>query len=214
MVAGVTLLALLLSLVVGAAAGWWLARRRGAVSLAPGVGPHLLPDPALDWLRRSHEALGVWVAELDPREEGPRAERIVDAERLGVAQIVAVDRRLERARDQDQSGVERMESGILVFHAAAGAAVASCFRSRPMPRASRWPRTTSSGCSTAYGVGRRSSSSRRPRPTRPLPSRRAASVSVWRISSSARSTHRCSSRRACSLTPWCAIHALPTFACG
>ncbi|MEO7984915.1 MAG: GGDEF domain-containing protein [Gemmatimonadales bacterium] len=123
MVTGVTLLALLLSLVVGAAAGWRLARRRGGVSLAPGVGPHLLPEPALEWLRRSHEALGIWVAELDPREEGPRAERIVDAEHLGVAQIVAVDRRLERARDQEQSGVERMESGILVFHAAAGAAV-------------------------------------------------------------------------------------------
>lgn len=123
MAAGVIALALLLSLAVGAAVGWWLARRREAMPLAPGVGPHLLPEPALEWLRRSHEALGVWVAELDPREEGPRAERIVDAERLGVAQIVAVDRRLERARDQEQSGVERMESGILVFHAAAGAAV-------------------------------------------------------------------------------------------
>lgn len=123
MAAGVSALALLLALIAGAAAGWWFARRRGAAPLAMGVGPHLLPDPALEWLRRSHEALGVWVAELDPREEGPRAERIVEAERLEVAQIVAVDRRLERARDQVQSGVERMESGILVFHAAAGAAV-------------------------------------------------------------------------------------------
>ncbi|MGH7499643.1 MAG: hypothetical protein ACREL3_12420, partial [Gemmatimonadales bacterium] len=116
-------LAVLLSLAVGVVAGWWLARRGGAVPLATGVGPHFLPDPALEWLRRSHEALGIWVAELDPSEEGPRAERIVDAERLEVTQIVAVDRRLERARDQEQSGVERMESGILVFHAAAGAAV-------------------------------------------------------------------------------------------
>jgi diguanylate cyclase (GGDEF)-like protein len=119
----VTVLSLLLALLVGVVAGWGLARRRGATPLAPGVGPHFLPEPALEWLRRSHGALGVWVAELDPREEGPRAERIVDAERLEVAQIVAVDRRLERARDQEQSGVERMEGGILVFHAAAGAAV-------------------------------------------------------------------------------------------
>jgi diguanylate cyclase (GGDEF)-like protein len=123
MAAGVKAVAVLLALSAGAAAGWWLARRRGAAPLAAGVGAHLLPDPALEWLRRSHEALGIWVAELDPREEGPRAERIVDAERLEVAQIVAVDRRLERARDQGQSGVERMESGILVFHAAAGVAV-------------------------------------------------------------------------------------------
>jgi diguanylate cyclase (GGDEF)-like protein len=64
------------------------------------------------------------VAELDPGEEGPRAERIVDAERLTVTQIVAVDRRLERARDQEQSGAERMDSGILVFHAGTGTAVA------------------------------------------------------------------------------------------
>ncbi|HEY8256863.1 MAG TPA: GGDEF domain-containing protein [Gemmatimonadales bacterium] len=116
-------LALLLALIAGAAAGRWLARKRGAAPMATGVGPHLLPDPALEWLRRSHQALGVWVAELDPHEEGPRAERIVEAERLEVAQIVAVDRRLERARDQEQSGVERMEGGILVFHAAGGAAV-------------------------------------------------------------------------------------------
>ena len=40
-----------------------------------------------------------------------------------MAQIVAVDRRLERARDQEQSGAERMEGGMLVFHAQAGSAV-------------------------------------------------------------------------------------------
>jgi diguanylate cyclase (GGDEF)-like protein len=66
----------------------------------------------------------LWITELDPNEEGPRAERIVDAERLSVSQIVAVDRRLERARDQEQSGAERMDVGMLVFHAHAGAAVA------------------------------------------------------------------------------------------
>jgi diguanylate cyclase (GGDEF)-like protein len=87
------------------------------------VAPHLLPDPALEWLRRAHRAIGVWITELDPNEEGPRAERILEPERLSVAQIVAVDRRLERARDQEQSGAERMEGGMLVFHAQAGAAV-------------------------------------------------------------------------------------------
>jgi diguanylate cyclase (GGDEF)-like protein len=115
---GLTLAALL-----GGVAGWALGRRPGAPRLAPGVGPHLLPDPALEWLRRSHGALGVWLAELDPGEEGPRAERLVDAERLSIAQITAVDRRLERARDQEQSGAERLEGGTLVFHASAGSAV-------------------------------------------------------------------------------------------
>ena len=120
----VSVLAVVLAAMAGATAGWWAARRRSAPPLAAGVGPHLLPEPALEWLRRSYAALGVWVAELDPSEEGPRAERIVDGERLSVAQIVAVDRRLERARDQEQSGAERLDSGTLVFHAAGGTAVA------------------------------------------------------------------------------------------
>jgi diguanylate cyclase (GGDEF)-like protein len=118
-----SLLGLFLAAIAGGAAGWVLARRGRGNGLAAGVAPHLLPDPALEWLRRSHQALGVWVAELDSREQGPRAERIVDAERLTVSQIVAVDRRLERARDQEQSGAERLEGGTLVFRAAAGTAV-------------------------------------------------------------------------------------------
>jgi diguanylate cyclase (GGDEF)-like protein len=103
--------------------GWLLGRRSRASGVRDGVSSHLLPDPALEWLRRAHRALGVWITELDPGEEGPKAERIVEPERLSVTQIVAVDRRLERARDQEQSGVERLEGGMLVFHAQAGAAV-------------------------------------------------------------------------------------------
>jgi diguanylate cyclase (GGDEF)-like protein len=103
--------------------GWWIGRRGSRTQIGPAVAPHLLPDPALEWLRRSHQALGIWITELDPGEEGPRAERILEPERLSVAQIVAVDRRLERARDQEQSGVERMEGGTLVFRGQGGAAV-------------------------------------------------------------------------------------------
>jgi diguanylate cyclase (GGDEF)-like protein len=120
------MIGLLAVLALGAAIGWAAGRRpaaRASQRQRDGVGPHLLPDPALGWLRRSHAALGVWVAELDPEEEGPKAERLVDAERLSVAQIVAVDRRLERARDQEQSGVERMDGGTLVFRGAGGIAV-------------------------------------------------------------------------------------------
>jgi diguanylate cyclase (GGDEF)-like protein len=117
------LLVLILTAALAGAAGWRLGRRSGTPRLRAGASPHLLPDPALDWLRRAHQAIGVWITELDPGEEGPRAERILDAERLSVAQIVAVDRRLERARDQEQSGAERMDGGMLVFHAESGAAV-------------------------------------------------------------------------------------------
>ena len=98
-----TLLILLVGALLGAGAGWLFSRRGRAPGVAPGVSPHLLPDPALEWLRRAHGATGVWVAEMDSREGEPHAERVVDAERLSVAQIVAVDRRLERARDQEQA---------------------------------------------------------------------------------------------------------------
>ena len=114
---------MILVAVAAGIAGWLLGRRGRRAPLQSGVSPHFLPDPALEWLRRLHRAAGVWITELDPREEGPRAERIIEPEGLSVAQIVAVDRRLERARDQEQSGAERMESGMLVFHAQAGAAV-------------------------------------------------------------------------------------------
>jgi diguanylate cyclase (GGDEF)-like protein len=116
-------LALALAAGVGALLAWVTARRRSPQQIASAVAPHLLPDPALEWLRRAHQALGVWITELDATEEGPRAERILEPERLSVAQIVAVDRRLERARDQEQSGVERMEGGMLVFRGQGGAAV-------------------------------------------------------------------------------------------
>jgi diguanylate cyclase (GGDEF)-like protein len=116
-------LGLIVVAVLAGAVGWLLGRRPQGRRVGAAVAPHLLPDPALDWLRRAHRAIGLWITELDPSEEGPRAERIVDAERLSISQIVSVDRRLERARDQEQSGVERMEVGRLVFHAQAGAAV-------------------------------------------------------------------------------------------
>lgn len=118
-----SLWALVIGMLLGAGATWLLARRARMPRLAPGASPHLLPDPALEWLRRAHGASGVWVAEMDSQDGEPHAERVVDGERLSVTQIVAVDRRLERARDQEQSGAERMEGGTLVFHAAAGIAV-------------------------------------------------------------------------------------------
>ena len=114
---------------LGALAGWVGARlRAGGGARSKGgrtgdLGVHLLPDPALGWLLRAHGAVGIWVTELAPAEEGPRAERVVDAERLSVAQIAAVDRRLERARDQEQGGAERLEGGTLLFRASGGAAV-------------------------------------------------------------------------------------------
>lgn len=112
----------------GAVAGWVSSRFAGAGSAGPApryreLGPHLLPDPALGWLVRANGALGIWLTDIAPGEEGPRAERLLMVEHLSVAQIAAVDRRLERARDQDQGGAERLEIGTLIFRAGGGAAV-------------------------------------------------------------------------------------------
>ncbi|HEX2451184.1 MAG TPA: GGDEF domain-containing protein [Gemmatimonadales bacterium] len=123
------MIAFLVGVVVGVVAAWFAGRLLrgqgiGVGRPAPsGVGAHLLPDPAFGWLMRSHGALGVWVSEVGAGEEGPRAERHVDGDRLSITQIQAVDRRLERARDIEEHGVERLGVGTLVFRAAAGYAV-------------------------------------------------------------------------------------------
>lgn len=115
---------LVAGLLIGLVLGILLARILGprATARQGAVGPHLLPDPALNWLLRAHGALGVWISEVDPTE-GPRAERVLNADQLPVSQVTAVDRRLERARDEEQSGVERLDAGTLVFHAAEHVAV-------------------------------------------------------------------------------------------
>ncbi len=119
------LLGLLVGVLIAGGAGV-LRKRRSPVGpvAAARVGAHLLPEPAFGWFRRAHQALGVWVSEVGAGEEGPRTERQVDADRLSVTQIQAVDRRLERARDGEEQGVERLGVGTLVFRAGGGFAVA------------------------------------------------------------------------------------------
>ncbi len=116
---------LLAGAAVGAAATWYLGRKRArqGVGIGPAAGGHLLPEPALRWLLRAHGGLGVWMSELGPDDEGPVNERVIEAERLSIAEVAAVDRRLERARDLSQSGAERLEGGTFVFRARDGFAV-------------------------------------------------------------------------------------------
>ena len=113
---------LALGLLAGSTAGWFLRGRGGALPGDGGGSAHLLPEPALNWLLRAHGALGVWVAERDEDGE-PHAERLLLAERMAPGDVVAVDRRVERARDQGQSGTEQMDTGTLVFQAAGTTAV-------------------------------------------------------------------------------------------
>lgn len=111
---------------LGAVGGFVLAGvRRSARRPAPprGVAPHLLPDPALAWLRRAAGASGVWTLEagegtgrllhhaLDPAAPPPEE----------VSELV--ERRLEAlAAGPDVGTVERLSGGTLVAEAGHGAA--------------------------------------------------------------------------------------------
>jgi diguanylate cyclase (GGDEF)-like protein len=122
---GIAVPELVTGLVIGAAIAWMLLRRGdGAPAQRAVAGAHLIPDPAIGWLLRAHDALGVWVAELDTREAAPRIERRLAPDRLAIAEVAAADRRVERAREQEQGGVERLEAGTLVVRAGGGTAVA------------------------------------------------------------------------------------------
>jgi diguanylate cyclase (GGDEF)-like protein len=111
----------LLTLLVGLVAGWFARARfangRGHTGLATRstAGPELLPEPALRWLLRAHGAIGVWLSERAIGDEAPVIERVIDADRLGVNAVVALDRRVESARDSERSGVERVEAGTLII---------------------------------------------------------------------------------------------------
>jgi diguanylate cyclase (GGDEF)-like protein len=112
---------------LGAVGGYVLAGIRHATHRPEpprGVAPHLLPDPALAWLRRATGAAGVWTVEgaegsgrlmhhaLDPASPPPEA----------VSEMV--ERRLEALSRAPAGGtVERLSGGTLVAEAGNGAAV-------------------------------------------------------------------------------------------
>jgi diguanylate cyclase (GGDEF)-like protein len=116
-----------IGLVVGAVIGGaaaWVARGRVRGRAGIPAGGHLLPDRALAWLVAAHGALGVWVSGVDAADGEPVTERVVDGDALGPTRIAAINRRVERAREQAQSGTERVDGGTLVYRGASDAAVA------------------------------------------------------------------------------------------
>ncbi|HXE57244.1 MAG TPA: GGDEF domain-containing protein [Gemmatimonadales bacterium] len=111
---------------VGGLAGWLLGRRRGPAEGAGSEGKvaaHLLPDPALGWLRRAYGALGVWAVESRPGAAGQVVHQSLGDHRLTEAELDAVERRLSQARELGQGATERLEAGILLIEAVAGTAV-------------------------------------------------------------------------------------------
>ncbi len=112
---------ILLAVGVGVLAGWLARGRfsrgivRAGLATRSIAGPELLPEPALRWLMRAHGAVGAWLAERAVGGDEPSIERVIDADRLPVDIVIALDRRVETARDASRGGVERVDAGTLVI---------------------------------------------------------------------------------------------------
>jgi diguanylate cyclase (GGDEF)-like protein len=89
-----------------------LARRAGGSR--PSV-PHFLPDPALSWLRRAHNAIGVWALPKGRKNRALTYYQSVDPSAgLSPDATELLRVRLRTAPRDAVSGVERLDSGTLV----------------------------------------------------------------------------------------------------
>jgi len=125
-VTGTLLLLAAGALLVFGLASW---RRRGpadpARAMVHAATPHLLPDPALEWLRRASGATAVWAVEAPSGGTGHAIFQSSDPTAgPGGAELEAIEGRLTGLRDKDGGGTERLDSGTLVYHAAGGTVVA------------------------------------------------------------------------------------------
>ncbi len=93
---------------------WGLLRRTRASAPPPAL-PHLVPDPALTWIRRAHNAIGVWALPAARKGKGITYYQSVDpAAGLNPGAIDQLRARLRAAPSDMASGVERLDTGTLV----------------------------------------------------------------------------------------------------
>lgn len=124
---GLALLAAAAGAVGGAIVGWrWRGRRHEVGTPAGGtVTPHLLPEPALAWLRRATGAHAVFAVEAGRDGRGGREYQAVDpAWPGGEAELALIATRLRAASEREGDGAERMEAGFLLTASSGGTAVA------------------------------------------------------------------------------------------
>ncbi len=127
---------LLLALVAGAAVGVLIDRRfrsnraRSFGALPDAATPHLLPDPALEWLRRAVGARGVWAVETTGPGKGARTYQSIAPDwRVADADLDLIEQRLGAASTREGDGAERLDAGLLLTAAAGGAVVAALLAS-------------------------------------------------------------------------------------
>ncbi len=121
------MIAALIGVLAGIAIGWFARLRRGAPqgAMGDGVGPHLLPDPALEWLRASLGAMAVWAVEAERGDLPMELTRRLSEPPPGSDDLFTAEVRLDRARSEERPLVERLEAGVLVVRCSAGFATAA-----------------------------------------------------------------------------------------
>ena len=145
---------------VGATIGYLVGRRgstpvhRHAGSLTGAATPHLLPDPALEWLRRASGALGVWAVESSAPGLGEKTYQSLDPSwTVGDEQLEAIERRLASSAARDGDTAERLETGLLLTTSAGGAVVGALLP--PDSAAARQEAVRGDLAALLDGVGRR-----------------------------------------------------------
>ena len=130
------------------------AVHRRAGSLTGAATPHLLPDPALEWLRRASGALGVWALESQGPGAGARTYQSIEPRwRVGESELELIERRLTAAAQRDGEGAERMDTGLLLTASAGGAVVGALLP--PDAPAARQTAARGDLAALLDGVGRR-----------------------------------------------------------
>ncbi len=122
----------------GATLGYLLGRRAARPSVRHGSSrteaatPHLLPDPALAWLRRASGARGVWAVETGPDGIGSTTYQSLAPDRgPDDATLDNIERRLAACAQRDGTGAERLEAGLLLTASAGGSVAAALLETDP-----------------------------------------------------------------------------------
>ena len=102
---------LVLCTLAGLVAGYFTGRRRRTSrpslrsSLPDAATPHLLPDPALEWMRRAVDALGVWAIETKGPGRGARTYQSLAPEwRAANAELELIEQHLNASTARESVG--------------------------------------------------------------------------------------------------------------
>ena len=128
---------------------------RPSGGLPEAATPHLLPDPALEWLRRASGAFGVWAIETKGPGLGARTyQSLAPAWAATDAEIDLIEQRLGAAAQRDGEGAERLDAGLLLS-AAAGGAVAGVLLPADASATAAGRASAPTSMALLDGVGRR-----------------------------------------------------------